>query len=81
MSLTAVVQIATLESTANGEEGMRYRTITKFPDTGRLDRAEVRAAIQAARERRYEPRAGYGALMLRETPRDRYGERPHGGAR
>ena len=52
---------------------MRFRTIKKSSDTGRLDRAEVRAAIVALRERRYTPMAGYGVMQAAETPLVPYG--------
>lgn len=46
---------------------MRYRTIKKGSDTGRLDRAEVRAAIVAIHQRRDAARNS-DVVEARETP-------------
>jgi len=48
---------------------MRYRTIKKGSDTGRLDRAEVRAAIVAIHQRRDAARSRSGVAEACETPR------------
>lgn len=61
---------------------MRYRTIAKSPDTGRLDRAEGRKAVIALRERHWvSARPGTGTMVARETPAVPYGTRPPGTSR
>lgn len=67
--MTAVVQICSLRINRNREGRMRWRTIMKGHDTGRLNRAEVRAAIEAVGERRRAARSGSVAQQAPETPR------------
>jgi hypothetical protein len=60
---------------------MRYRTIQKGSDTGRLNRAEVRAAIVAVGERRKAARSGSAVQEAPETPRVPHEEHAAGEAR
>jgi len=60
---------------------MRYRTIMKGSDTGRLNRAEVRAAIVALYERRKAAQSGSPVQEACETSHEPTGKQLPGEAR